>query len=348
MKKLSIALVLFITTSLFADWNEAFDQETHFLIQKMECLQGNYKTNYDFFIKVRKGILKDLLLKKQIAATKVDQKMILLRPRDGLVIKKRARNNIQELFTWEFSYLIGGDFFLVPSFPVEIGGKKIIVQKMEPFEFKKDPVAESIPKEVKKVSIEEYWMAHFQAYLLGLSDLVGQNVGVNKIGHIRFFDMESSFHFCNQVVRTERSFKPGFLSQSLEWPQYRQALDAQTASKLRRFVDGLSSVEERLETYLSCRNAPLDVDAFLFRLNKVRSFPLNEGVSFKDFYAFLFPEIAPGLDELSWIASDILKRKVGHGSALILICRWLDRYTVSHEQRMILKDWIDRYIDMGD
>lgn len=344
MKKYIILSVCFFT-SLFGDWNEKFDRQSRFLSEQIEEFRGEYQEIYKSFMKMRKGVLKDFLLHKQISMTALDQRMILLRPKEGFVVKKRSNNSILELFTWELSYLLGGSGFLVPSFPIELSGKKVILQKMEPFTFNKDKVMEDIPKEAKKVSVEEYWKAHLQAYLLGLGDLVGQNIGINALNHIRFFDAESSLHYQNTVERTTRSFKPGFICQSLEWPQYKEPLDQKTAANLRRFVDSMSFLEVKLEKYLFYRPAPVDVDGLLFRLEKVRTFLLQEGVSFRDFYGFLFPKIAPGLDELSSIASDILQRKVGHGSALILICRWIDRHELSNAQRQRIENWIVRYVD---
>lgn len=337
--------VFFITDPLQAGWNEGFDKQSEILVEEIEEFQGQYQEIYKSFVKMRKGLCKDFLLNKQISMTAQDQRMILLRPREGIVIKKRANDNISEFFTWELSHFLGGSDFIVSSFPIEMEGRKIVVQKMEPFTFKKDKVMESLPKEAKKVGVEEYWRAHLQAYVLGLADLVGQNIGLNPLNHIRFFDMEASLHYQNEPCRTDKSFRTGFVSQSLEWPQYNQALDLKTALKLKEFINSLSSAETKLEKYLLCRNVPLNVEGLLFRLEKVRTFPLEEGSTFRDFYGFLFPKLSPGLDELADIASKILGRKVDHGSALILISRWINQYDVSSSEKRAIENWIARYID---
>ncbi|MES2200482.1 MAG: hypothetical protein V4489_10015 [Chlamydiota bacterium] len=343
---LSIICCVFGSVGLLqADWNEKFDRQSEVLIRQIEEFRGGYQEIYASFIKTRKGLLKDFMLNKQIGLTALDQRMILLRPREGIVIKKRSNDRMLELFSWELSYLLGGGDFLVPSFPVEIAGKKVIIQKMEPFTFKKDKVMESIPKEAKKVTVEEYWKAHLQAYLLGLGDLVGQNIGVNALNHIRFFDAEYSLCYLNEPVRTELSFKPGFMSQSLEWPQYRQPLDHKTVTSLKRYIESMASLESKLETYLLCRAAPVNVEGLLFRLEKVRTFPLEEGSTFRDFYGFIFPKLNPGLDELARIVSGILQRTVDHGSALIMLCRWIERYDLSSSERRAIESWMSRYID---
>jgi len=335
----------FLGSLLHAGWNEKFDEQSQWLVENIKEFQGDYQEQYGRFVDIRKQVLKDLLLQKQIQAAKQDQRMILLRPRDGLVIKKRANNNIYELFAWEVSYLLHGSEFLVPSFPLEISNKRIIIQEMEPFSFKKEKVMSQLPKEVKKVSLEEYWRGHILAYLLGLADLVGQNIGVNPLGHIRFFDMESSLQYSNIPHRTARSFKTGFVSQSLEWPQYRDPLDAKTAARMRKFVQSLSNIEEKLDKYLSCRSATIYLNGLLYRIEKVRSFGFEEGKTFRDFYGFAFPQIDAGLDQLKDIASDILGTKVDHGSALILICRWFDQYPLTAKQKQAVEDWIATYID---
>lgn len=330
---------------LHAGWNEKFDKQSQWLVDEIEEFRGSYQEQYEKFIQIRKQVLKDLLLQKQIGATREDQRMILLRPRDGLVVKKRASGNIYELFAWEFSYLFHGSEFLVPSFPIEISGKRVVVQEMEPFTYKKDKVMAEAPKEVKKISLEEYWRAHLLAYLLGLADLVGQNVGVSPIGHIRFFDMESSLQYTNIPHRTTRSFKTGFVSQSLEWSQYRESLDAKTASRMRKLVQSLENIEEKLDKYIACRGVSVYLEGLLHRIEKVRGFSFEEGKTFRDFYGFIFPQIDEGLDELSAIASDILGKKVDHGSALILICRWMDQYNLSAKQKQAVENWIATYID---
>ncbi len=337
--------VLGLIGCLQAGWNEKFDKQSEMLAEQIEEFKGEYQEIYTSFAKMRKGLLKDFLLNKQINLAAQDQRIILLRPRDGVVIKKRSNDNINELFTWELSYLLGGSGFLVPSFPIEIAEKRIIIQKMEPFTFKKDKVMEGVPKEAKKVTVEEYWKAHLQAYLLGLADLVGQNIGVNSLSHIRFFDMESSLHYQNEPHRTERSFKTGFVAQSLEWPQYRQPLDHKTVTSLKKYIESMASLEPKLEEYLFYRAAPVDVDGLLFRLEKVRTFPLQEGSTFRDLYGFIFPKLSPGLDELAHIASEISQRTLDHGSALILVCRWLNQYDLSFSQKQAVEDWISRYID---
>jgi hypothetical protein len=340
-----IALAIGVTSILRAGWNEQFDKQSQWLIGEIPEFQGKYQESYATFAEIRTALLKDFLLNKQIAASLEDQRMVLLRPRDGLVIKKRANNNIYELFAWELSYIFHGEEFLVGSFPLEVSGKRIIVQQMEPFFFKKEYVMEAAPKEVKKVTVEEYWKSHLLAYLLGLADLVGQNIGVNPLGHVRFFDMEASLQYNNKPHRTTKSFKPGFVSQSLEWPQYRMPLDKKTAARLQKFVASLDRVEENLNKYIACRKVSVHLDGMLFRLNKVRDFLIKEGRTFRDFYGFIFPQIDPGLDELSAIASDILKKKIDHGSSLILICRWIDRYNLSGAQKQAIENWIATYID---
>jgi len=337
--------LFFNLSSLEAEWNEEFDRKTQEVIQNFELLKQPYLDSYRWFLKSRKGLLKDFLLLNQIRAAAFDQKLVILRPREGLVVKKRSCNNTIEFFAWEVACLTGGADFLVPSFPLEIGGKIVIVQRMEPLSFSKERVIESVSSEARKVGVEEYWKAHFTAYLLGINDLVAQNVGINPLGHIRFFDVESGFGYRNYPYRTETGFNPGFVAQSLEWPQYRKPLNSSEAVELTRFVEGLSSFEVELEKYLALRQAEIDVEDLLFRLQKIRDFPIEEAKTFCDFYAFIFPKMASGLDELSGIASKILKRKVDHGSALMTVSRWIYKYELSSSQKKTIENWISNYID---
>ena len=190
-----------------------------------------------------------------------------------------------------------------------------------------------------------YWTAHLQAYILGIGDLLGRNIGVNLDGRIRFFDVEASFRYAEEILRLSNSVRIGFVAESFDWPQYRAPLDKKTAENLRAFVEKLSSFEEKASIYQECRGLHVLTDALLFRLEKIRAFPFVEGQSFRDFYGYAYPTINAGLDDLNRIVSRIYKRKVDHGASLIFISQHIEKTKLSSEERRDIEDWISKYVD---
>lgn len=333
---------------LTADWNQNLDEESFVLWKNLENLQmQEYENNYEFFTNLRKNLLKDFSLKKQIAETSSRQRIVFLKPKDQIVIKKRASNRIHEFFAWELACLLGLGDYVVPSFPMEISGKKVIVQRMEPFTFAQARTQLPLPSMMRKVSLETYWKAHLAAYLIGLGDMVGKNIGISPAGMIRFFDLEYSLSYLNSPIRTDRTFKTGFAPQSLEWSQYSQPLDRKTAQDLQKLVASFLNAEKKMETYQISRTLPFifNEDGFRERLEKIRAFSFKEGQSFRDFYASLYPRLSEGLDSLVRIAENVFGEKVGHGSALMLICRKVEMDSLSKTDKKQIEKWISTYVD---
>lgn len=341
-KKLSLIIFsFFLAVTLHADWNQTFDEQSNLLMKELPAFQNpTYLQQYKFFIKARKLLLEDVDVTRKIQKVDLGKKRMLFKKKNNLIIKKRCNNHIHELYTWELSYLLGSQEFIVPAFPVEIGGKKVVVQKIEPFTFGSYPAQEIL----EKVSLETYWKAHIQAYLLGFCDLAGNNIGVNAEGKIRFFDNEACLGYYNHPIKAGLSFATGFVSHSFNWPQYRTPLDKQTAKILNDFVHSFAHVEEQLKVYGLHRSLPFST-GINFCLEKVRNFPIKEGATFRDFYGSIYPQMSAGLDELNQIVGQILGRNVDHGTALFIICRKLKHYTLSPEIKFALDQWIEKYIE---
>jgi hypothetical protein len=249
------------------------------------------------------------------------------------------------MYPWELSYLLGTNANVLPAFPMDLGGKIVIVQKLERFATG-EWGGGGYPKGLlRKVSLETYWKAHLVIYLLGISDLPETNVGVNSEGVIRLFDNEVSLVYYNAPSKSTRFFSSGFVCQSFDWPQYSTPLDRDTANRLMDFVMGFSDFEENLKIYLKHRPVSLPLDALQHRLDIVRNFPFQKGVTFRDFFGAVFPKMSPGLDELARITSRILKRKVNHGSALFFTCKSIKPANLSPKDIAALKEWVDTYID---
>jgi len=303
-----------------------------------------YKKCYENFMYIRAGCLEDSGLKKKIASMTNSDKEIILRPKEKVVLKKRRENHIYEVFAWEISTLLGSYSCVVPSFPVDIEGRLIVMQKMESFAIREKGT--KFPKEeiIRSVGLDAYWVAHLQAYLLGMGDLVGRNIGVNKKGQIRFFDIESSFKYKKHPTKSENSCSTGFIAQSFAWDQFRAPLDRTTVVFLQQYITSLVLLEERMAVYLAYRPFNLDEEGFLYRLRKIREFSLEKGKTFEDFYRFIFPEVGVGLDELTFIVSQILQKNVTSGEALYFIHKDVKKQRLRKEERGEIQKWLTTYI----
>ncbi len=333
---------------LCAGWNEEFDAQSRSLWQALPELQrGEYFGYYSYFEQARKELLADSSVTRQFHDVAAEDKLQIFDEERSLVIKKRLHHKIYELFAWEVSLLLGAPEFIVPSFPVEIKKQKTIFQVAELFVIGEGGL-QQIPHVsfVKKVSLIDYWKAHWLAYIMGMGDLVGQNIGINAKGVIRFFDVESSFRYQNCPVKTEKSFKPGFIMESFEWPQYRASLKKKQVLELRAFVESLYGIEDKLRIYFEHRPFSISWEGIGYRLEKIRSFLVQEDLCFRDFYGFLYPHMSEGLDELNGIVSSILDKKVDHGSAIIFASRRYEHYKkCSDKEKKMLQKWISTYVD---
>lgn len=338
-------LFVLLTIALQADWNQDFDTQTKLLIEETPSFRNpEYLNQCAFFMKARGRLLQDQEIQKKVAATDEGTKIIFLEKDKNLVIKKRRNQDIHELYAWELSHLLGSLDFFVPSFPVEIDGKRVIVQKMEPFAVGKGKGEVHTDKNLRKVTLETYWKAHIQAYLLGHCDLAGRNIGISPDGKIRFFDNESCLTYRNIPTRNEFTFSSCFISQSLDWPHYRLPIDEKTAKKLQAFVKSLSNVEKQIHIYMKNRSMSLNEPGFLYRLERIRSFKMALGSTFRDLFGTLFPRMSPGLEELNRIVGKIIRQPVEHGTALFFITRKMKNYTLSPEDKAEIQRWIDTYI----
>lgn len=340
-----LLLFFFFGSSLFSGWNETFDEESKEALHALARLQtDSYRKQYTFFTKSREKLLQDSNLKKKIAKSLPSEKFHFLKKKEGLILKKRRNNHIHDFFAWEISYLLKSSQYISPSFPIDIEGKRIIVQQWESLHAGSEESDEHSQQDIQKVSLETYWRAHLLAYLLGLADMAGRNIGISPEGMIRFFDTEISLCYFNTPTKTESSFTLGYVLQSFDWPQYRTPLDRKTAEKLKTFISSLTNVEKDIHLYLTHRQVFFPEEAFAYRLDKVRNFLFKEGVTFRDFFGSVFPRMSEGLDSLNRFTRKITGKRVDHGSALFFVCRWIKNYTLSAQEKETLRKWVERYV----
>ena len=341
---------------LAADWNAEFDEHTNQLIQELPQLQNeDYLQNHHYFMQARQKLLKNGDLRARLSSADASDKFMIQMDHLDLMLKKRKRDRIQDLFAWEMSYLLGSNVYFLPSFPLEMGGKKVILQRLEVFELEPSVAGGSsftrdqFKKKVRKISLETFWKAHLHAYLVGMYDLTARNIGVNSKGNIRFFDNESCFHYSNAVEKFRGGFKMDYKCQSFDWPQFVAPLDKQTVRKIRSFIRDLAGCEKKMHTYLLHRYPDFSLEfseaELGQRLENIRNFQVDEGTTFRDFFGFLYPQMSPGFEELVQIVQSLLGPHVGYGTALWFMYRWVDTHPLSSQDKQKLKRWVRSYVD---
>lgn len=347
--RLWILIYTLLIACCYGDWNRDFDRQTEALLEHLiEPRVATYKKQYRAFQKIREKCLVDLALKGSILKLDPSEKEIFYKLEDNLFVKKRANNNLKEAYVWEISTLLGSRSCIVPAFPLYIGGKFVILQNQESFFIREKGSFSPSKAVLKKVSTESYWEGHLQAYLFGIGDLVGRNIGVSKEGRIRFFDAEGSFSYNDypgypKVINKE-GFCTGFFAHSLAWPHFEESLTQKDVEELQKLIDSWQHLEENIQIYLAFRQAPLNLEKMLYRLEKIRSFPLEKGKSFKDFYAHLFPRVGEGLEELKQMVSKLLDKKVSSGEAIVWSRKGMSYFAFPEKQRKEMRQWIATYI----
>lgn len=343
---LSLVIKLFFLlfcSTLLADGKADFDEQTEEMGSTLPIFQTpEYQFYRDFFMAAKEQIAHDKKLTKKIARSRPSAKFNQTLPQYGVILKKRRHSNIREVWAWEVSQLLGSSAFVVPSYPMVIGDKTVVLQKLERFHHGREMRGHEA-RFIKKVALTCYWKAHIQAYLLGLADLVARNIGISPQGKIRFFDNELAFTYINVPEKNRRTFQSGFLCESLDWPQYREKLSKREAAHLSRFIQSFKQVEKNLRLYTAFR--PFAVpEGLAYRLKRIRSFSIKEGATFRDLYGHLFPTLDPGLDKLNKLVRSILNKKVDHGSSLLFACRWFKHFELTEKEQKALQAWIDTYV----
>lgn len=337
-----MAILALHTLSLFGDWNEEYCESSLLLMQHHPAFSHpNYHQEMEQFFDFSKVFLNDDELKNVFLPPKLgEKKNIFLKDH---ILKKRACNNIREAFVWELAFILSSADLFIPSFPIDIEGIKVIVQPKRDI-FHADLLSLPPREFIAKVTVVDYWRAHLLTYLLGFGDLSGKNIGLNPYSKMIFFDNEDSFAYEKDYFNNGHSLYVGFVSIAFDWPQYRKSLSELEFKQIQAFIASLSDVEAFLESYSMFRPLPFNKDLFIQRLVKIREFPLRAGLSFKDFYSCLYPQISGGLDVLNCLMSSILGRKVDHGISLFFLTRMFERHQMSSRNRQVLEAWIKKYM----
>ena len=343
---LGMLLSILVASDSYGNWNESFDEVSEQLVYSFPRLGcRKYTEECTKFIKLRKKCLQNDSLRKKIAKMSDSDKELIFLSKENIILKKRRHDCLKELFAWEISTLLGIDSCIIPSFAFEIGGKKVILQKMELFCIPEKETGIPSNFYLNRVSLEDYWKAHLWAYLLGINDLSGDCMGLTEEGEIRLFNVESCFNYQKRPKRNKGAFHTGFFMHSFLWPHYSYPLEERTVISLRRFIDALSFIEDEIELYLFYRPFSFDRDGFFYRLERLRDFYYTSGTTFCDFYTFLFPRIGKGFDPLCKIWGRSLDKKVCHAEALLFSHKGCKKGSLSEKNRKEFEKWMNSYVD---
>ncbi len=338
--------LLVCTSFLYADWNSDFDSVSQSLIKEVPSLQKTrYVDVYKTFCAKRESLFLDLTFLDQIQNSLAEDKMQIVLRKEQLICKKRRENNIIEAFAWELACLLGGSECVVPSFPIEIEGKRVIIQQKERFIVDTEKTGGGLPLEtLQLVSLETYWKANIIAYLLAFKDLIGRNIGINNLGQIRLFDLEYSFLYGEAAQERKETDKVEFASQAFDWPQFKAPLSENAARSLKRFIGSLEGIENDIRIYASHRDLNFSYEEIVKRIDKVRAFQVKPSGSFFQFYTFLFPKMEVGLPKICSIASSSLQKRVGYGTALLFACGNCNFSRASSRDQKAVQRWVDLYV----
>ncbi len=344
-----IVIMAFKLNPLLADWNGTFDAKTAQLIEALPALKHpDYLEKLVFFKKIRVKLLKDSSLVSKIKNSSPDNKVMVKKSNLNVIIKKRRRDGIDDFFAWELSYLTGSNAYVLPSFPVKIGGQKCIVQILESFDLGSKDGGGYPASSLNKVTMETYWKALLQCSVLGIGDMVATNIGISPKGIIRYFDNEVSLSYHNIPERTTIGVSMGFTTQSLDWPHYRRSIDYNTMKNIKSFIRKFSHFEKDITTYSQYRNINYSKNNLKERLDTIRAFPLREGSSFRDFIGWIYPKMNFGMDELNVIVASFMNKRVSeidHGTSFFFMSRRIKKYRATETQARVVEQWIKRYVD---
>lgn len=341
-------LVALYSEKLTADWNEDFDAQTTQLIHVHPAFQNSsYKKKCKQFQEIRKKLLADSTLISEVQNQPMELKSCIKRELLNVIVKVRRRNDFHDLYPWEFSYFAGSSDYVVPSYPMEIGGRVCVVQFLENFEIG-TLRGGGHKHNLKKLSLKTYWKALLQSYIFGMCDLVLSNIAVNSAGGIRYFDNESSLIYFNDPSINSNSFKMGFISQAFDFPHFDRPINSKSFKEIKSFIGKLINFEKDLDIYLKYRAIDIDNAALKTRLKKIRSYPLKQGNTFRDFYSWINPRVCSGLNELSKVLEPILNQEgaaKGPGTSLIYMTRRLKYFNISPQTEKLINQWIKKYVE---
>lgn len=239
-------------------------------------------------------------------------------------VYKKGRDFLREALVWELSVILGCDQFIVPSLPIFIHGSEATFQ---PF-FSVSSMARFIQdgQEMSlKIPLEDYWILALFTFLIGHSDLNGDNLHFNQNGYI-LIDNDCSFPSINKPVSLDgRSLSVPFQNVLFDFDCSQEKLSGVSYQRVIAILNDWKSREKDLEKFFSLsplvqrRGFEMCEQAFWERWRKILDAKLFPETDLRAFIQTIFPEHFKQIDIAQKLASKILGLKAGPMSALHLL-----------------------------
>lgn len=210
-----------------------------------------------------------------------------------------------EFFFWEIAGILGCTKFIPPAIPFYHCGQLCSIQKHCP-SIICGPLFISMSPCAKTVSVRNFWEFNIIAFLFGLKDLNGKNIGVSRRGDVWLFDFErfDSTEIISQYPIEVGSYKTlytSFTSMSFDWPQFLKPLTMQDANAIIQLLEAISHRLSNLSDiskfmtfaslYMPIEHIENYLNNMLEKLNLLKGIEIKPGLTFKDLYLELFPKL---------------------------------------------------------
>ena len=221
------------------------------------------------------------------------------------------------MVAWEIAQILSLEKYLVPSYLVFMQQQPIVVQKKIDFLIGKDLF--ELPSCFSQTSLEDYWMSHIIAYILGDSDLHALNIGFDRNAYFPiYFDLENSFSTNNEFeiikinqkksnikYRIKFFFRSKLLSSSLFYFD----INMDSTISLKNYQAKMKKIYfPILRDYLRKNKFlnQLQKSALLDRIHRFLKIDFFIGMNFHDFLLLLFPTLPPKYDHYTNEIASIL------------------------------------------
>ena len=297
--------------------------DTLFICKQIPSFQSNGYLN-----KKKDLILQGLNGLQQATTHQAEQLLRICNPaREGRVLSenigiyKKDRSIFKEALVWELSVILGCDQYIAPSLPLYIHGSEATFQ---PY-FSVSSVGRFVKNEQEmpqKMRLEDYWALALFTFLIGHSDLNGDNLHFTKNGYV-LLDNDCSFPLYNKPISTDgRYLRVPFQNVLVDFSCSQEPLTGISYERVVSTLNDWKNKENDLRNYFEISKVVQRMDskmseqAFWERWEKLLYLHLSPGISFRQFIQSIFPEHFKQIEIAQQLASQIIGYSVGPMSAL--------------------------------
>jgi hypothetical protein len=274
--------------------------------------------------------------------------------REGRVLSKEAgiykkdRDVHKEALVWELSVILGCDQFFAPSLPIFIHDSEATFQpffsvsSMERFIQDGQEMSLMIP-------LEDYWILTLCTFLIGHSDLNGDNLHFNESGFF-LIDNDCSFPSINKPTSLDgHSLSVPFQNVLIDFDCSQKKLSGVSYQRVIAILNDWKNREKDLEKFFSLsplvqrRDFKMCEQAFWERWRKILDAELLPETDLRTFIQTIFPEHFKQIDVAQELASRVLGLKAGPMSALHLLGAYIRYCSVDP----VIYDEVYRWINFN-